>query len=57
MIAAVREYDYHDVCKKIESLIQLIDTQDNVKMVSIMKELVPEYISNNSEFEVLDKRN
>lgn len=56
MIAKVREYDYKEVSRHIDTLITLFDSQDNVKMVSLMKALVPEYISNNSEFEQLDKK-
>ena len=40
----------------IQELIELFPTQDNPKIVSKMKEIVPEYKSNNSEFEVLDKK-
>jgi FlaA1/EpsC-like NDP-sugar epimerase len=39
---------------KIEALISLFDSQDNYKIVAKMKELVPEFISNNSEFSTLD---
>lgn len=40
----------------IDELIALFDTQENDRIVSKMKEFVPEFISNNSEFEKLDKR-
>lgn len=40
----------------IEELIQLFEKQDNTNIVRKMKELVPEYVSNNSEFEKLDKK-
>ena len=40
----------------IEELIGLFEKQQNVDIVAKMKEIVPEYISNNSEFEVLDKK-
>ena len=38
----------------IEELIALIPLQDNLKIVRKMKEIVPEYISNNSIYEALD---
>jgi FlaA1/EpsC-like NDP-sugar epimerase len=50
----VREYEYEEVSKVIHELIELFDSQDNVKIVQCMKELVPEFISNNSVFEKLD---
>lgn len=42
--------------KAIEELIQLFDSQQNEHIVRKMKEIVPEYISNNSEFEKLDNK-
>jgi FlaA1/EpsC-like NDP-sugar epimerase len=54
LIGKVREYEYSEVSKVIEDLIQLFDTQDNTKIVQRMKELVPEFKSNNSVFERLD---
>ena len=40
---------------KINKLISLIDGQKNQKLVLILKEIIPEYVSQNSEFEELDK--
>ncbi len=40
----------------IEDLIGLFESQQNENIVLKMKEIVPEYISNNSEFEILDKK-
>ena len=40
----------------IQDLIGLFESQQNENIVSKMKEIVPEYISNNSEFEMLDKK-
>ncbi|MEN9700161.1 MAG: hypothetical protein RLZZ301_1359 [Bacteroidota bacterium] len=40
---------------EIEQLVQLAVSQDNFKCVALMKQLVPEYISNNSPFQELDK--
>jgi FlaA1/EpsC-like NDP-sugar epimerase len=52
--AKVREYDYPEVAQKIDHLISLFDTQNNLEMVRNLKLLVPEFISQNSEFEKLD---
>ncbi len=40
---------------QIHELIQLFPTQNNVEIVKKMKEIVPEFVSNNSSFEKLDK--
>jgi FlaA1/EpsC-like NDP-sugar epimerase len=55
MIGKVREYDFEEVNQKINELIALFETQDNDIIVAKMKELVPEFISNNSTFSRLDK--
>ena len=55
-IAKVREYKYEEVCKLIDELITIAHTYDDMKIVTKMKEIVPEYISNNSVFDVLDKK-
>lgn len=54
-IAEVREYDYNEVNKQIESLIALSHTYNDMVIVEKMKEIVPEYVSNNSKYSVLDK--
>jgi len=54
LIGKVREYDYEDVKVIIEELIKSFDTQNNDMIVQRMKDLVPEYISNNSVFQKLD---
>ena len=41
--------------KDIENLIELFDSQNNIEIVKLMKKIVPEYISNNSEYVELDK--
>lgn len=56
MKAKVREYDFKEIKAEIEELIELIPYQDDNRIVSRMKQLVPEYISNNSVFEDLDKK-
>ena len=40
----------------ISALIELFESQQNERIVAKMKEIVPEFISNNSDFEKLDKR-
>lgn len=54
MIAKVRKYDFEDVSKQIDRLIALADHGDIHEMVKLMKEIVPEFISNNSEFQSID---
>ena len=54
-IASVREYDYDAVNREIEELVDISKHYDNMTTVKKMKEIVPEYKSNNSEYEVLDK--
>ncbi|MFI5204176.1 MAG: polysaccharide biosynthesis protein [Flavobacteriales bacterium] len=56
MIAKVREYEAVDVNPKIANLVEMFDKQNNRELVTLMKEIVPEYISNNSEFETLDNK-
>lgn len=55
MIAKVRKYNFDEVSKEIERLISLADKGKIHEMVKSMKEIVPEYISNNSEFEAIDE--
>lgn len=55
MVAKVKEYDFDEVKKNVDDLVSLFNAQDNINLVRKMKEIVPEYISNNSVFEVLDK--
>ncbi len=40
----------------IDELITLFEDQDNITIVKKMKEIVPEFISNNSDFEKLDAK-
>jgi FlaA1/EpsC-like NDP-sugar epimerase len=54
-IATVRSYDFAEVSKQIDELIELSRKYDNMATVRKMKEIVPEYKSNNSVYEVLDK--
>lgn len=54
-IAEVREYDYDEVYKDINKLVEIAKHYDAMKTVAKMKEIVPEYKSNNSIYEQLDK--
>lgn len=54
-IAEVREYDYDAVCKDIDELIEISKKYDDMATVAKMKEIVPEYKSNNSVYEKLDR--
>ena len=54
-IAEVREYDYDAVCKDINELIEISQQYDDMATVAKMKQIVPEYKSNNSIYEKLDK--
>ena len=54
-IAQVREYDYDQVCRDIDELIDISRQYDDMVTVRKMKEIVPEYKSNNSIYEELDK--
>ena len=54
-IAEVREYDFADISKQVNDLVEISKRYDNMETVKKMKEIVPEYKSNNSEYEVLDK--
>ncbi len=55
LIGKVREYNFEQVSKIIKQLISSFDNQNNTDIVKLMKELVPEFVSNNSVFEKLDK--
>ena len=54
-IAKVQEYDYDVVNQQIEQLLQISRTYDSMQIVKMMKGIVPEYVSNNSIYSVLDK--
>ena len=53
-IANVREYDYSEVECDIEELIEVSKQYDDMLTVKKMKEIVPEFKSNNSVYEALD---
>ena len=53
-VATVREYPYEQALKNEEELYKLSFTFDDMKIVAKMKEIVPEYKSQHSKYEVLD---
>ncbi len=56
MIAKVRIYEYNDVLEHLKGLRQCVDDGSRLKLVEEMKHIVPEFKSNNSIFEQIDKR-
>lgn len=55
MIANVQEYEYTEINSYVELFNDLIIDKNELKMVALMKELVPEFRSNYSRFEILDE--
>lgn len=55
LIAKTREEDDIQI-ERVQDLVDLFNSQDNDAIVAKMKEIVPEFISNNSRYEKLDKR-
>ena len=53
-IACVREYEYEQVCEDIDELVEISKTYDDMRIVAKMKQIVPEYKSNNSVYTKLD---
>jgi FlaA1/EpsC-like NDP-sugar epimerase len=56
MIGKVRNYDFNLVKNSIDELLELYNFQNQTAIVAKMKEIVPEFISKNSPFEHLDKK-
>lgn len=54
MIAKVQEYDFEAVSVQIDELIHYSALCKNFLTVSIMKKIVPEFLSKNSQYERLD---
>ena len=55
-IATVREYDFEKVSRDIDELIAISRQYDDMATVRKMKEIVPEFISNNSVYSALDSK-
>ncbi|MCQ2284255.1 MAG: polysaccharide biosynthesis protein [Bacteroidales bacterium] len=56
MVAKVRTYEYETLVPEIEKLIGM-QHESQYDIVAQMKQIVPEYISQNSEFEAIDQQN
>lgn len=56
MVAKVREYDYTTACENERRLMEVSKTFDDMAIVKVMKEIVPEYKSRQSKYEILDKK-
>jgi FlaA1/EpsC-like NDP-sugar epimerase len=54
-IAKVREYDYEDVCRQVNDMVKNSVTESDMEIVKRMKEMVPEFKSQHSIYEMLDK--
>ena len=55
MVAKVREYDYATACENERRLMEVSKTFDDMAIVRVMKEIVPEYRSRCSVYEALDR--
>ncbi len=55
MIAKVPEYSYPEIDNYVELFNDFVDDKNELKMVALMKELVPEFKSNYSRYQVLDR--
>ena len=53
-VAKVREYDFERVRREIDALIRLAETADDMTVVKAMKQMVPEFRSQHSKYEILD---
>ena len=53
--AKVRQ-ENENMILEINSLVEMFESQQNERIVSKMKEIVPEFVSNNSDYEKLDKK-
>ncbi|HPI81483.1 MAG TPA: hypothetical protein PLM35_13190, partial [Cyclobacteriaceae bacterium] len=51
----VKQYGFTEINKFVDLFHELVYDKNELKMVALMKELVPEYKSNYSRYEVLDK--
>lgn len=56
MVVKVREYDYATACENERRLMEVSKTFDDMAIVKVMKEIVPEYKSRQSKYEILDKK-
>ena len=56
MVAQVRKYDYETACENERRLMEVSESFDDMAIVKVMKEIVPEYRSRQSKYEVLDNK-
>ncbi len=56
MIAKVRQYEFERVRKDIHHLMKMMEQSDIESIVLKMKNMVPEFVSQNSPFEKFDKK-
>jgi FlaA1/EpsC-like NDP-sugar epimerase len=56
MIAEVQRYDYVEINRYVDLFHDLVNDRNELKSVALMKELVPEFKSNYSRFEILDEK-
>ncbi len=56
MIAKVLSYNHSEINEKIDSLLDLVNNQNDIEVVTKMKQIVPEFISKNSIYEKLDTK-
>ena len=54
-IAQVRAYDYADANLRIDALVHACAVEGDMRIVKRMKEIVPEFKSQHSKYEVLDE--
>ena len=56
MISKVRSLEHDKILKQINTLCEINPEENETKTVALMKQIVPEFISNNSNFSQLDKK-
>jgi len=56
LIAKDSSDDYHTVKSQIEGLLEVSVSKKELEMVSKMKDIIPEFISKISKFEILDRK-
>lgn len=54
-VAKVRQYRYEDICSQLDELAEIAQKGSDMDVVRKMKQIVPEFMSNNSKYEVIDK--
>ncbi len=56
LIGKVEPYSYDEINRYIELFFDLVNDRNELKMVALMKELIPEFRSNYSRYEILDSK-